>query len=809
MHLKNIIQAFNSTLLFSMKHFSTLLYYKKLFKPAILFLLLIPVQLVFAQEDGPATYKILAISTEGNQFYDSRTIIANSGLKEGQEITIPSDETRDAIMRLWNINLFSDIQIAVDKKIGSDVYLVIKVKELPRLDNIKFSGNDEFSDKDLEEKIPLVKGQVIAQQTVKDIEYNIKNLYIEEGYPLAEVKVDQFVNTYNEAQLRVKINEGNKISVRKIVFTGNKKISSSDLMSAMDETSERKWWKFWDKARFNKENYEKDKRLIQEYYAEKGYKDAVIVSDEFTYSSDKEDMDIKIKINEGPRFRINSIKFTGNTIYKDSLLLQRLEMKPGNIYNAAKFERNLRGNENQTDVASLYLDNGYLGFNTRVDEIDAGNNRLDLIVNIQENRQFRIGMINLSGNIKTQDKIIRRELYTVPGQYFNRANLIRSLRQLSSLNYFNPETMNYDFLQRNDSTVDLVYVVEERSSDQLNASVGWSQTFGVSGSVGLVFNNFDIADPFSGGAGQILSFQWDFGSGGTYRTFSLGFTEPWLFDSPTSVGVNVFDTKQDYTYSIKETGATLSLGRRFRWPDDYFRGDWFLKFQRTQVIYGAGYYEEGIRSQLSLGQVITRNSTDNPIYPTFGSKVSLSSELAGANIFGSVNFHKHSFNAEAFNRLESSGKLVLATNFLFEAVSSLASDGYIPPNEFLYMGGSGLAYNTIALRGYDDRTIGPVNSSGSNIGGKVLLKYGVELRYALSLDPIPIFLSIFGEAGNVWSGFKQADLLNLRRAVGFGMRLQLPAVGIIGFDLGYGFDRKIVDGEDPAWLFHFQFGRGF
>ncbi len=739
MHLKNIIQAFNSTLLFSIKLFSI-----KLFKPALLFLLLIPVQLVFAQEDGPATYKILAISTEGNQFYDSRTIIANSGLKEGQEITIP-----------------------------------------------------------------LVKGQVIAQQTVKDIEYNIKNLYIEEGYPLAEVKVDQFVNTYNEAQLRVKINEGNKISVRNIVFAGNKKISSSDLIGAMDETSERKWWKFWDKARFNKENYEKDKRLIQEYYAEKGYKDAVIVSDEFTYSSDKEDMDIKIKINEGPRFRINSIKFTGNTIYKDSLLLQRLEMKPGNIYNAAKFERNLRGNENQTDVASLYLDNGYLGFNTSVDEIDAGNNRLDLIVNIQENRQFRIGMINLSGNIKTQDKIIRRELYTIPGQYFNRANLIRSLRQLSSLNYFNPETMNYDFLQRNDSTVDLVYVVEERSSDQLNASVGWSQTFGVSGSIGLVFNNFDIADPFSGGAGQILSFNWDFGSGGTYRTFSLGFTEPWLFDSPTSVGVNVFDTKQDYTYSIKETGATLSLGRRFRWPDDYFRGDWFLKFQRTQVIYGAGYYEEGIRSQLSIGQVITRNSTDNPIYPTFGSKVSLSSELAGANIFGSVNFHKHSFSAEAFNRLESSGKLVLATNFLFEAVSSLASDGYIPPNEFLYMGGSGLAYNTIALRGYDDRTIGPVNSNGSNIGGKVLLKYGVELRYALSLDPIPIFLSIFGEAGNVWSGFRQADLLNLRRAVGFGMRLQLPAVGIIGFDLGYGFDRKIVDGEDPAWLFHFQFGRGF
>ncbi len=779
------------------------------FKTALLFVLFMHVHFSYSQGEGPGTYKIIALSTEGNQFYDSRTIMANSGLEEGQEITIPSDDTRDAIMRLWNLNLFSDIQILVDKKVGTDIYLVIKVKELPRLDNIKFSGNDEFSDSDLKEKIPLAKGQVITPQTVKDIEYNIKKLYIEEGYPLAEVKVDQFVNTYNEAQLRVKINEGNKISVRSIKFKGNKRISDSNLRGAMEETSEDVWWKFWDKARFNKEDYENDKRLVQQYYAEKGYKDAVIVSDEFRYSADKEDMDIIITVKEGPKYRINKIIFTGNKIYKDSLLLDRIDMKPGDIYDASKFERNLRGNESQTDVASLYLDYGYLGFSADVEEKEAGNNRLDLIVNIQENRQYRIGMVRITGNTKTHDKIIRRELYTVPGQYFNRANLIRSLRQLSALNYFNPETMNYDFLQRNDSTVDLVYVLEERSSDQLNASIGWSQTFGVSGSVGLVFNNFDILDPLSGGAGQILSFQWDFGAEGTYRTFSLGFTEPWLFDSPTSVGLNLFDTKQNYTYSIRESGATLSLGRRFRWPDDYFRGDWFLKFQRTQVINGAGYYEEGIRTQVSIGQIITRNSTDNPIYPTIGSKVSLTSELAGANVIGSISFHRHSFSAEAYNRLESSGKLILASNFLFEAISSLATDGYIPPNEFLYMGGGGLAYNTVALRGYDDRTVGPVNATGSNIGGRVLLKYGVELRYALSLDPIPIFVSVFGEAGNVWPSFRESDLLDLRRSVGFGLRLQLPAVGIIGFDLGYGFDRKIVDGLDPAWLFHFQFGRGF
>jgi outer membrane protein insertion porin family len=764
--------------------------------------------LISAQE-GPVTYRIVNIATEGNKFYDSKIIIANSGLKVGQELSIPSDETRDAIMRLWNLNLFADIQIVVEKKIGSDAYIVIKVKELPKLDNIKYSGNDEFSEKDLNEKINLTQGQVITQQTVKDIEYNIKKAYIEEGYPLAEVKVDQLVNSYNEAQLRVKIEEGNKISVRKISFSGNKSLSSGDLKGAMEETSESKWWKFWDKARFNKQNYEKDKLLLIDLYHEKGYKDAVITGDEFKYSADKEDMDILIKINEGKKFKIHDINFTGNEIYKDSLLISRLDLRKGDVYDSKKLYLNLRGNETQTDVASLYLDNGYLGFNYDVVEKEVGTNTVDIIIKITENRQYRIGLVNMSGNTKTQDKIVRRELYTLPGQYFNRGDMIRSLRNISTLNYFNPEKLSYDFQQRNDSTVDLIYMLEEKSSDQLNASIGWSQSFGISGSIGLVFNNFDITDPINGGAGQILSLQWDFGSSGTYRTFSLGFTEPWLYDSPTSVGINLFDTYQNYTYELRESGATLSVGRRFRWPDDYFRGDWFTKFQRTQVINGAGLYETGVRTQLSIGQTITRNSTDNPIFPTLGSKIYLSSELAGANVLGSINFHKESFGAEAYNRLESSGKLVLYSNFLLQSISSLSKDDYIPPNEFLFMGGSGLAYNTVALRGYDDRTIGPLNSSGNPVGGRVLMKYGVELRYAVSLDPIPIFLIAFGEAGNVWNSFKQADLLDLRRSLGFGARLQLPAVGIIGFDLGYGFDRKIVDKQDPSWIFHFQFGKGF
>ncbi|MBN8585288.1 MAG: outer membrane protein assembly factor BamA [Ignavibacteria bacterium] len=764
---------------------------------------------ILSQDEGPRTYKILSINADGNKFYDSRIIVSNSGLKVGDEIMIPSEATQAAIMNLWNMKLFSDVEILVDKKVGDGAYLVIKVKELPKLDNIKFSGNDEFSDNDLKDKIPLETGQVITPQTIKDIEYNITKLYETEGYPLATVQVDQFVNSYNEAQLRVKINEGSKISVRNIRFTGNSKVSSGDLRGAMEETSERVWWKFWDKARFNRADYEKDKEFIIDYYRQNGYKDATIVEDKLDYKNNKEDVDITIKVTEGPKYKMGNITFDGNTVYKDSTLYERLDMKRGDVYNYMKFNQNLRGNESQSDIASLYLDNGYLGFSADVDETVRENNYVDVKINISENRQYRIGLVEFSGNSKTQDKVIRRELFTLPGQYFNKTAMIRSMQQLSQLNYFNPEALNYDFVQRNDSTVDLVYLVEERSSDQLNASVGYSQTFGFSGSLGLTFNNFDILDPFSGGAGQILSLQWDFGTEGTYRTFRIGFTEPWLFNTPTSAGIDLYDTKQNYTYEIQETGASLNVGRRFRFPDDYFRGDWFLKFQRTNVINGAGIYETGLRTQISIGQVISRNSTNSPIFPSVGSKISLSAEVAGANIIGTTNFYKLGFKSEAYKSLDNSGKLVLASLFDIESISSLSSDNYVPPNELFFMGGSGLSYNTVALRGYDDRTVGPVNSVRSPVGGRFLMKYGVELRYSLSQDPIPIFLMVFAEAGNLWSSFKAADIFDLKRSVGFGARLMLPAVGIIGFDLGYGFDRKIVDNEDPSWLFHFQFGRGF
>jgi outer membrane protein insertion porin family len=766
---------------------------------------------VFSQDIDNTTYRIANIEVRGLRNYDPNVIIAYSGLKTGSEISIPSDDTKDALSRLWNVGIFSNIEIYVDRKFGNEAYLIINVEELPRVESIMITGNNEFSEDDLLDKINIRAGEVISEQRVKDIEYNLEKFYNSEGYPLADVTVDKLISANNEARIRVRINEGNKLTVRRIVFEGNRMVSSSDLMGALDELSVAKWWKFWDGAKFDRTKLDIDKGNLISFYQERGFKDASIIDDDIIVAPTGKDVTVKFVIFEGPRYTINSINFTGNQLYSDSLLRSRLGLRAGNVYDMVKLNRNLYGNESETDISSLYLDQGYLAFNANVEERQVGENKVDLTIDIVENSQFRFGLISFEGNEKTKDKVLRRELYTIPGDYFNKSNIRRSMQQLAALNYFNPEKLTQDISLSNDSTVNIKYIVEERSSDQFNASIGYSGSFGVTGALGLTFNNFDITQPLKGGAGQLLNFNWQFGEGGTFRTFNIGFVEPWLYGTPTTLGFNLFDTRQNYSaYDIKETGGSLSLGRRFKFPDDFFRGDWTLRIQRTNVLRGGDFYEEGVRNQYAIRQAITRSSVFDPVFPSTGTRVINATELSGGPFLpGSVDYIKNEFTAEAYSPLFRDRRFVLFSNFNFSFINSLASDNYLPPTEVFFMGGNGLAYNTIALRGYDDRNVGPKNALGNPVGGRIAVKYGVELRYALSLDPLPIFILAFAEAGNVWSDIKKTDPFDLRRSVGFGTRLMLPAVGLVGFDFGYGFDRMIVDREQPKWLFHFQFGRGF
>ncbi|NNG27573.1 MAG: outer membrane protein assembly factor BamA [Ignavibacteriaceae bacterium] len=809
---------------------------------------------VTAQETQK-NYKILGISVEGNKSADAATIIANSGLRVGNEIQIPGDQTLNAIRQLWSLNIFSDVQIIKEQEVNDGVFLLIKVVEYPRLERVVIEGNDEIDVEDIEQTITFLRGTVLSPQEISKLKQRIKTLYSEEGFLNAKITSelfsfftadtidedidvvwqnkkdlsDEYHLLYEEGErtytnlvprikdrilLKLTMDEGDEVVVRKIEFTGNIAFDDDDLSGEMDETSEATWWQFWSSAEFNPDEYEKDKQLIIDYYRSNGYRDAEILFDSLEYYNDNTDLKITMDVYEGPQYKVRNITWEGNTVYPSAILNQRLNFAKGDIYDYEKFQMNLRGNEAQADVSALYLDNGYLTFNLQADEIRASEDSIDLNIRVEERNQFRVSKVNIQGNTKTMGKIVRRELYTVPGDYFNRALLFRSVQQLANLQYFNIEQLygpgGIDTKLSSDSTVEVTFSVEEKSSDYLNASVGYSGSFGFSGSVGVTLTNFSIANPFSLGGGQVLSFSWQFGVGNVYRTFTVGFTEPWLFDSPTSVGVDVFDTRQQFVYDLRQTGGTLRVGRRLKWPDDFFFLQGRFRYQYNNVIEGQNFYTEGKTNQFTTGVTITRRNIDNPIFPSQGSSFSLDMEISGGPFLpGDVDYLKAGFKAEWYKRLFNSNRVALYTVADFGYIDEIVTGTPIQPFEFFFMGGNGLVIATVPLRGYEDRTVGPRNSFGQIIGGRVMTKIGAELRLAVTMEPIPLYVLAFAEAGNVFENFSKTDIFDMRRSVGVGARLLINPIGLIGFDFGYGFDRQIVDGVDPEWLFHFQFGKGF
>lgn len=807
-----------------------------------------------AETNAQKVYKILGVSVQGNKSADAKTIIANAGLRVGDEIRIPGDQTLNAIKQLWSLNIFSDVQIIIEKEVGDGVFLVVKVDEYPRIEKVAFEGYDHFDEDELQTKVTFIRGQILKPQEVERLKLRLNAYYEEDGFfnaqfttkyysyftadtsknyinvvwrndaDLSEEYVVEYERddiTYSNLIERIKdrkllmvvVDENSRSTVRKILFEGNDFFADDDLKAELEETVEARWWKFWSLSRFDKKKYEEDKTKILQFYQRNGFRDAEVLGDSIIYSDDKEDVQIIIRVYEGPQYKIRNITWEGNKIYTTETLNERLAFKPGDIYDLERFNQNLRQNEKQNDIASLYLDNGYLTFNLRTTETKIGADSIDILIQVSERNQFKIGRVDITGNDKTKDKVIRRELYTVPGDFFNRAMMLRSLQQLANLQYFNVEKIyqeGVDYNLANDSTVNVSFKVEEKSSDYLNASVGYSGSFGFSGAVGVTLTNFSIAEPFSLGGGQILSFNWQFGVGSIYRTFSLGFTEPWLMDSPTLIGADIFDTRQQYIYDLRQSGATVRLGRRLRWPDDYFYASTFFRFQGNNVIDGGGYYRIGKTNQFTLGFGLQRKNVDNPIFPSLGSSMSLDAEISGGPFLpGSVDFYKVNFKLEWYKRLFNSNKFAFYTVADLGYLEEIVAGTPIQPFEFFYMGGNGLVIATVPLRGYDDRSIGPKDINGNVRDGRVYSRYTAELRFAVALEPIPLYLLTFAEAGNVYEDINSADIFNLKRSIGFGARLLINPIGLIGFDMGYGFDRKAIDGKDPAWLFHFQFGKAF
>ena len=744
---------------------------------------------VWAQQNN--NYKILGISVTGNVTADASFIKSTSGLVIGSKIT--GDDIQNAIKQLWGLDMFSDISVELDREVGNEIYLKILVEEYPRLNKIELSGNKKVKRKDIDKNLTFYKGQVISHRDVARVRRSLKKLYEDKGYLLAEITPAIVpTNEKGRVNLKVIISEGNKVQVKKIHFHGNASFSDKKLRNQMKQIKEDGWLRGAD---FDETEFDQDLQLVINFYRSEGFRDIEILRDSLSYGPEKKDMFVDIWVHEGQQYVIGEITWEGNELYSESVLENQLGFIEGDVYSSKKIQEAVVGH-----IGSKYYDAGYIYATVNPVERPKGKNVVDLHFLVTEGDAVKINKIMIAGNTKTKEKVIRRELFIRPGDTFSREALIRSQREVWVLNYF--ADVRPDVRPLDEEKVDILIDVEEKSTDTANMSAGWSERDKLIGSVGVSMNNFL-------GNGQRLSADVNVGSG--FRSYQFSFTEPWLYGSPTLVGLSLFNTRRDarfVNYGTRSRGGSVRVGKRLKWPDDFFRTEWVYRIQELEFFDLDPDLQDDPRfesfTQSSLTHVLTRNSLNRPEFPTSGSRVSLTTEVSGGPLLGSADFHKHQLQMDWF--IPFLGPLVLFTNMQAGYLNSFSSNDEIPFTEFFFMGGEGLT-NSISLRGYDD----PLRNTNP-AAGKAYLKYQSELRIQISPSPT-IYGLTFAEAGNTWSDLNQLDPYDLRRSVGVGVRLFMPLLGVIGFDYAYSFDDApgVSRTSNPTrgWKPHFVFGRSF
>ncbi|MFQ5637339.1 MAG: outer membrane protein assembly factor BamA [bacterium] len=766
---------------------------------SILFLVFL-VNASWPQTNRRKSLKLGDLTVEGNKAADTNFIKLNSGLTVNERVS--GEDIQKAIKQLWSLKMFSDIQVLLENQVDETVSLKIKVEEYPRLDRIELDGNKKIKKKDIEKELNFYKGQVISPQEIAKAQRKIKNLYEEKGYLLANIETKLRDNPQKDKIImRLKINEGNKVKIEGIRFHGNRTFSNKKLRKQLKGTKENGFL-FFGGGDFDRKKYEEDKKNLLDYYRKEGFRDVEILRDSIYYGQGKKSMYIDMWVSEGIRYYFGDITWEGQELFTDQQLKSFLDFETGDVYNKEKIDKAVFER-----IGSLYYDAGYIYSSIIPQEKPVAVDTVDIHFRIVEGNAVKINKIHIAGNTKTKEKVIRRELKIRPGDTFSREALIRSQRDIFVLNYFADVRPDVQPLENKDE-VDILIEVEEKSTDTANMSAGFSERDKLIGSIGVTMNNFF-------GNGQILSFDWNFGR--AFRSFQISFTEPWFLDTPTLLGISLFDTKRDrrFTgYDQRSQGGSLRLGRRLRWPDNFFRLDWIYRIDRTDL---SNFVQQIIdlnpnqiatqkwpKTTSSLTQIITRNSLDRPEFPTIGSRFSLSTELSGGPLGGTVSFHKHTMQNEWFAPLFHN--FVLFNSFQAGYIEGFGNDAdNIPFLEFFFMGGEGLS-RSIPLRGYDD----PLSDRISQPGGKVMFKYATEIRFPISPNPT-IFGLAFAEAGNTWESLAKTDIFDLRRSVGVGVRIFMPMLGILGFDYAYGFDNidPNTGRKFGAWKPHFVFGRSF
>ncbi|NTW57036.1 MAG: outer membrane protein assembly factor BamA [Chlorobiaceae bacterium] len=784
-----------------------------------------------ATEPVKELYTVKELSFSGLESVNEQELVSSLPLKTDSRITIPGMELTNALQYLWQLQLFSDIQVEKTDLGQKNVGLKFVVTELPVLDEVTFKGNHKFKNDELKKIASLVTGKKIVEQEILTASNKIEKHYATKGYLTAGAEYQLKEHGKNHVTVVFNITEGSKVSIEKINFHGNTAFKSNKLRGVLKETHQNSWWrKLFGTPKLDKDKFDEDKNNIVEFYRNNGYRDAKVVRDEVNFTRDRKGIMLDIYVEEGHKYHIGNISWSGNTkdFAKTEILEKTFRIKKGDLYNAKLIQERLNFAQDNSDVSSLYLDRGYLSFKASLDEVISGPDTVDLAISIREGEPYEINTVSIHGNTKTKDHVIRRELFTVPGDMFSRKNVVRSIREISMLNYFEPTKIEPDIEPNpENNTVNLAYSLTEKQSDTFNASVGYSSN-GLLGSLGVTFNNFSLGDlfnrsayhPVPSGDGQKLGFQWAFGSN-SYRNLSLSFTEPWAFGGPTTLGATVFKTHMSYDYTndsvdnpttIDQYGTTLSIGRRLTWPDNYCTIGWKFKYRHTNGGLLA-YYENPANApdeadEFSITQTIRRNSIDNPIYPRRGSNNWLTAELAGGPLPGNVDFYK--FTAGSTWYFPITRKLVLNLSTQHGYMSTFKDTDYIPYTEYFYMGGNGMSsLPTIPLRGYDDRSLGSLldtSASSTLFSGKIYSKFTTELRYPITMSQsVSIYGLAFAEAGGLWANASSVNYGDLKKSAGLGLRLYLPIIGQIGFDYGYGFD-TVPGSSSHGWKFTFSFG---
>ncbi len=794
---------------------------------------------------NPKEYEIGGISVTGAETLDNNMVIMASQLTVGQRIMVPGEDISNAIQNLWKQKLFKNVNIGITSIQDEIIFLDIKLEERPKLTRYEFEGIRRSEAEDLRDKLNLVRGDVVTENLLFRAENAIEDYYMEKGYLTPSIEIRELEDTarVNSMILEFNIDRGDRTRIQEINIYGNQVLTDRQIKRVMKNTRERSLRFLFSSSKLVEDDFEEDKRTLIGKYNELGKRDAAIVRDSVYFVEDNR-IEIDLHIYEGPTYFFRNIDWIGNTVYDDDMLSAMLNIRKGDVYNQNKLDRNLFMNMEEGDVSSLYMDIGYLFFQLNPVEVAVENDSIDLEIRIYEGEQARINLVTVSGNTRTNDHVIMREIRTRPGQLFSRSSIIRSQREIIQLGFFDQEAIDVNPVPNPvDNTVDLEYIVEETSSDQIELSGGWGANR-IIGTVGISFNNFSTRNlfnreawrPLPTGDGQRLSLRAQtYGRG--YISYSASFTEPWLGgNKPNALSVSFYQTTHrrnlasdhpDYGY-YSIIGSSVGLSKRLTIPDDFFFLQQSINYQHYDILNSPirFIFDNGQSNNLSYKAVFGRNSKDATLFPRRGSEISLSlqvtppysllsqkdlADAAPQEKFRWLEYHKWSFRGNWYTPIV--GDLILSTRIRFGFLGYYNSDIGYPPFERFYLGGDGLSgweidgREVIALRGYANYSLTPTDNRGEFIGANAYNKYTLELRFPVSLNPMAtVYALAFVEGGNAFADIQSFAPFDFKRSAGVGARIFLPMFGLLGIDYGYGFDDIPGRPGDSGGQFHFSIG---